>query len=153
MIDARLANPQRKSLTKQEVLAIHRDVFYQALLKNDLEALSRLYSDNYMLVRPDGSVLNRDEILHDLRESGLTFKSIELKGEQVRVYGETGILTGESRTISERNGVSNPTQFRFIAVYAQIGEALRLIHFQSTSLIESDWPAVLTQEATSTFGA
>jgi len=114
MIDARLANPQRKSLTKQEVLAIHRDVFYQALLKNDLEALSRLYSDNYMLVRPDGSVLNRDEILHDLRESGLTFKSIELTGEQVRVYGETGILARVEQFPSamgfrtRRNSVSSP---------------------------------------------
>jgi hypothetical protein len=32
-----------------------------------------------MLVRPDGSVLNKGQVLKDLREQGLTFRSIDLK--------------------------------------------------------------------------
>jgi hypothetical protein len=124
-------------MTRHEVLTVHRNVFYAALLNNDLEALSKLYSNDYMLVRPDGSVFNKDEILSDLRESDLTFKSIKLNSEKVRIYGSTGILTGESHTVVERFGVLSSAYFRFVAVYARIGEALKLIHFQSTSLSET----------------
>jgi hypothetical protein len=119
-------------MTKEDVLSTHRNVFYAALLNNDLEALSNVYSDDYMLVRPDGSDFSKDEILRDLRESGLTFKSIELTGEEVRIHGDSGILTGESRTVSERLGVLSSAHFRFVAVYVEMGEAVRLVHFQST---------------------
>jgi ketosteroid isomerase-like protein len=123
-------------MTRQEVLTVHRNVFYAALLNNDLEALSKLYSNDYTLVRPDGSVFNKDEILSDLRESDLTFKSIELSDEEVRIYGIVGILTGESRTVMERAGVTSEAHFRFIAVYARTTDTPNLIHFQSTSLFE-----------------
>ena len=53
-------------------------------------------------MRPDGTVFNKDEILRDLRENDLIFKSIEISGEEVRIHGGTGILTGESRSLAER---------------------------------------------------
>jgi hypothetical protein len=59
-------------MTTQEVLTTHRQVFYNALLTLYFNALSKLYSDDYVLVRPDGSVLNKAEVLSDLREGGLT---------------------------------------------------------------------------------
>jgi hypothetical protein len=38
-----------------------------------------------MLVRPDGSVLNKQQILKDLREQGLTIHSIEFEYAAVRL--------------------------------------------------------------------
>ena len=43
-------------MTPEEVRRAHREDFYGALRKNDLEELSQIYSDDYMLVRPDGTV-------------------------------------------------------------------------------------------------
>jgi hypothetical protein len=87
-----------------------------------------------MLVRPDGSVLNKEAVLHDLKLKGLTFESIELVGEDVRIYGETAIITGEGRTLACRNGEELSSRFRLIAVYTRHAEMLKLIHFQSTPL-------------------
>ena len=39
----------------------------------DFDALSKLYADEYVLVRPDGSVLSKKEVLRDLQEGGLKF--------------------------------------------------------------------------------
>ncbi len=50
------------------------------------------------------SVLNKGQVLKDLREQGLTFHSIDLKDASVRVLGSTAILTAESRTVSSRSG-------------------------------------------------
>jgi hypothetical protein len=121
-------------MTEQEALDTHHKVFYEALTKQDYVALSNLYSDNYMLVRSNGSVLNKAEVLSDLKNGGLIFKSIELSNPEVRVYGSTAILTGESRTVSLRNGVETSTNFRLVAVYTKQAESIKLVYFQSTSL-------------------
>jgi len=121
-------------MTKDEVLKIHTDRFLGALTAQNYAALEALYSNDYMLVRPDGSVLNKQEVLQDLRNNGLTFHSIDLLQSLVRIYGSTAVVTGESRTVTSRDGAENRAHFRFIAVYARDGEAIRLAHFQSTTL-------------------
>jgi hypothetical protein len=72
-------------------------------------------------------------VLHDLKLGGLTFKSIELVGEDVRIYGETAIITGEIRTLAYRNGEELSSRFRLVAVYTSYAEKPKLVHFQSTS--------------------
>ena len=121
-------------MTKDEVLKIHTDRFLGALTGQNYAALEALYSDDYILVRPDGSVLNKQEVLQDLRNNGLTFHSIDLLQSLVRIYGSTALVTGESRTVTSRHGLENRAHFRFIAVYARDGESIRLVHFQSTTL-------------------
>ena len=81
-------------LNGDEMLRIHKEVFYGALKSQNYTALEELY----MLVRSDGSVLNKQEVLKDLRTNGLTFHSIELRESTVRIYGPTAVLTGESRS-------------------------------------------------------
>lgn len=101
-------------MTAEEVLRVHRNIFYRSLINQDFEALADLYANEYMLVRPDGSVLNKEVVLDDLTLGGLTFKSIDLVGEDVRMYGETAILTGESRTLACRNGEELSSRFRIV---------------------------------------
>ena len=121
-------------MTAEEVLQLHSEGFNRALKQQDYGSLERIYSDEYMLVRPDGSVLNKQQVLRDLREQGLTFHSIDLKDPLVRVVGSAAILTAECRAVSSRNDKESKAHFRFVAVYAQEGEAIRLVHFQSTTL-------------------
>ena len=87
-----------------------------------------------MLVRPDGSVLNKQEVLKDLRSGGLRFHSIELGQTEVRMYGSTAVLTAESQAVSSRNGKESRSHFRLIAVYVQQRQSIKLVHFQSTAL-------------------
>ena len=121
-------------MTAEQVFQLHSEGFNRALKQQDYGALERIYSDEYMLVRPDGSVLNKQQVLRDLREQRLTFHSIDLKDPRVRVLGSAGILTAESRTVTSRNDKESKAHFRFVAVYTQEGEAIRLVHFQSTTL-------------------
>jgi Domain of unknown function (DUF4440) len=121
-------------MTTLEVLKVHTEVFYAALTVQNYAALEELYSDDYMLVRPDGSVLNKSEVLQDLRSGGLRFHSIDPGQLWARVYGSVGVVTGESRTVTSRNGVENRAHFRFVAVYSHDRNSLRLVHFQSTNL-------------------
>src|SRR5580704_17925539 len=121
-------------MTAEDILSIHTDTFNRALTEQDYIAREGLYADDYMLVRPDGSVLDKQKVLQDLRSDGLRFHSIELGQTEVRMYGATGVLTAESQAVSSRNGVESRSHFRLIAVYVQRGQSIKLVHFQSTSL-------------------
>ena len=121
-------------MTGDEVLSIHTNVFYGSLKSQDYAALEELYSDDYMLVRPDGAVLNKQEVLNDLSANGLTFHSIDPREITVRIYGSAAVVTGESRTVTSRKGIESHAHFRFVAVYSRVGNSIRLVHFQSTTL-------------------
>ena len=116
------------------VLKTHRDIFYKALLHQDWDSLAELYADDYTLVRSNGTALTREDVLTDLRTGDLDFKSIELMNEHVRLVGSVAILTGDSRTIAERDGVASNSHFRLVAVYVETEEKLRLLYFQSTDI-------------------
>lgn len=124
-------------MTTQDVLSAQREVFYPALIRQDWDALSRMYADDYTLVRSDGTLLDKAGVLADLKTGALRFNSIELFNEQVRIAGSVGVLTGESRTFVQRNTVCFESHFRLTAVYAEVGGALRLVHFQSTDIPSS----------------
>lgn len=121
-------------MTAEEVLRLHTQGLIRALQEHDYAALESIYSDRFMLVRPDGSLLNKEQALKDLREHKVAFHPIALKDVAVQVLGPTAILTAETTTLSSRDGKHIYTHYRFVAVYAQEAGAIRLVHFQGTAL-------------------
>src|SRR6202046_5547301 len=121
-------------MTTEEVSRTHREEFYGALKKNDLEKLSQIYSDDYMLVRPDGSAFSKAQILDDLKAHSMSFKSIELTNEKIRIYGSVGILTGDSMITTVRDAKESNSGFRLVAVYCKQNDRIELVHFQSSPL-------------------
>ncbi|HMI57769.1 MAG TPA: nuclear transport factor 2 family protein [Gemmatimonadaceae bacterium] len=121
-------------MTAEEILSIHTDTFNRALKEQDYAALEGLYADDYTLVRSDGSVLSKREVLHDLRSGALRVHSIELGQNEVRMYGPTAVLTAETRTVTSQDGMESRSHFRLVAVYVQQEQSIKLVHFQSTSL-------------------
>src|ERR1700732_1751459 len=135
----RAANGQRASggerkMTEAEVLRTHVEHFYGALKSRDWDQLAAIYSDDYMLVRPDGSVLSKQEVLKDLQVGGLEFKNIEIADTKVRIHGDTAILTAVSRTVTSRQAEATTSYFRLVAVYVGEQGGPRLVHFQSVLL-------------------
>ena len=121
-------------MTAEEVLRLHTDGFNRALQQHDYAALGAIYSNRYMLVRPDGSVLNKEQVLKDLIEHKVAFHPIDLTGVAVRLLGSTAILTAETTILSSRDGKHTYRHIRIVAVYAQEADAIRLVHFQATEI-------------------
>jgi ketosteroid isomerase-like protein len=121
-------------MTEAEVVRTHVDRFNGALKSRNWDELAAIYSDDYMLVRPDGSVLSKEEVLDDLQAGGLEFKEIEIRDVKVRIYGDSGILTAASRTLTSRQGKETQAHFRLVAVYVAEQGRPRLVHFQSVLL-------------------
>ena len=100
----------------EEVLHQMED-FSRALQQHDFAALDAIYSDRYMLVRPDGTVLNKEQVLKDLIEHKMAFHPIELKGSAVRLLGSAAIVTAETTLLSSRDGKHTYTHVRLVAIF------------------------------------
>jgi hypothetical protein len=87
---------------------MHTEVVYGALKSQHYATLEDLYSDDYMLVRPDGSVLNRQEVVQDLRTNRLTFHAIALCQSKGRILRANSGADGrkQNRHLLERSGGS-----------------------------------------------
>jgi ketosteroid isomerase-like protein len=123
-------------MTEAEVLRTHVDLFNGALKSRNWDQLAAVYSDDYMLVRPDGSVLSKEEVLADLQIGGLAIKAIGIADVKVRIHGDTAILTATSRTVTSRQGKEAKAHIRLVAVYVTDQGRPRLVHFQSVLLAD-----------------
>lgn len=121
-------------MTPDAVIAFHRDVFIGSLLRQDYATLRDVYDESYMLVRPTGEKLTKQGVIDDLRKASLTFLSVDLEQEEVRIYDDAVILTAISLTHTRRGTVEARTRARLVAIYVLRESLLRLVHYQSTNL-------------------
>ena len=124
-----------KTISEPEVRGFY-DGFLQALKSGDIPVLERIYADDYLLVRPNGDTLNKQEILADLRHHSMRFTSFEVNDVLVRTNGSVGILTADVRSTAVRDGVEVKTHARQLAILSKENGRITISHFQSTNIVD-----------------
>jgi ketosteroid isomerase-like protein len=123
-------------ISKDEVRAFYEE-FLQALKAGDIAPLEQIYADDYLLVRPNGDILNKKQILADLRQHSMRFTSLEVNDVLIRAKGSVGILTADVRSVAIRDGVEIKTNARQVAVVSKENGRITISHFQSTNVADS----------------
>lgn len=110
----RQAEEEIRRLNKQEV---------QALLRNDVATLRRLWSDDFVVTNPFNKFINKQQVV-EMTESGtLAFASYDRQLEYVRIYQDTAVVAG-SETVLWAGKMPNAGQtshLRFTGVWMKRG--------------------------------
>src|SRR2546427_5810885 len=122
-------------ISKEEVQAFYEG-FLQALKSGDVASLERIYADDYLLVRPNGDALGKQEILDDLRHHSMRFTSFEVNDVLNRTKGFVGILTAAVRSTAVRDGVEIKAHARQVAILSKENERITISPFQSTNVVD-----------------
>jgi ketosteroid isomerase-like protein len=122
-------------ISKEEVRASFEE-FLQALKSGDTSSLERIYADDYILVRPNGDTLTKEQILADLRQHSMKFTSFEVNDVLIRTKGSVGILTADVRSVAVRDGVEIKAHARQVAILSKETERIAISHFQSTNIVD-----------------
>ena len=120
---------------KKEVQVFY-EKFLRALESGDTASLEQIYADDYLLVRPNGDALRKEEILADLREHSMRFTSFDVNDVLIRTKGSVGILTADVRSTAVRDGVEIRTYARQVAILSKENERITISHFQSTNIVD-----------------
>ncbi|MGB2664331.1 MAG: nuclear transport factor 2 family protein [Candidatus Acidiferrum sp.] len=122
-------------ISKEEVQASFEQ-FLQALKSGDTSAVQQLYADDYLLVRPNGDTLTKEQILADLRQHSMRFTSFEVSNVLIRIKGSVGILTADVRSVAVKDGVELRAHAMQIAILSKENKRITISHFQSTTVAD-----------------
>lgn len=80
--------------TMEEELLKLENEFAGAVASNNADALHRLLADDWIIVEPDGGMIDKARFLEVIRSGALSHESMESTDLKVRVYGNTAVVTG-----------------------------------------------------------
>ncbi len=84
--------------------------------KNDMAALDRTWADDYIFTNPFGVVQTKAQRLAELKSGDLKFASFSIDDVQVRVYGNTAVVTSRATVKAQRQGQDISGQYRGTSV-------------------------------------
>jgi ketosteroid isomerase-like protein len=93
--------------------------FANAVVSNDAEAIGKFLADDWMIIGPDGRIIDKARFL-DVIESGmLTHDLMESDEVQVRSYGDCAVVTALTQTKAKFAGQEFTTQERATDVFVK----------------------------------
>ena len=104
--------------------------------KSDVAALDRLLADDWLLTHSDGRVQTKAEYLAELRDRVRTNQAIANEDVLVRLYGDTGVVTGTSLQSGTSDGRPWSGRFRFTRVWVRRADGWRMVASHSSRLPE-----------------
>jgi ketosteroid isomerase-like protein len=77
---------------EEELLKLEK-TFAEAIVKNDLEGISRLVSDDWIIIDPNGEIVDRARFFEVIKSGALTHDTMESEDFRVHVYGDSAVVT------------------------------------------------------------
>ena len=119
---------------EKEILKLEEELT-QTEMRLDVDALDRIYADDFIGIGPSGTVRTKPQVISDFTSGNLKFQSITTEDVRVRVYGNTAVETGRSTMIGQDKGKAVPRDNRFTRVWIKEVGRWRLVANHYSPLI------------------
>ena len=103
---------------EEELLTLEK-AFADAIVRNDLEGIARLVTDDWIIIDPNGEIVDRARFFEVIKSGALTHEMMESEDFRVRVYGDSAVVTGVTRTKGKFMGEEFSTQERATDVFVK----------------------------------
>ena len=107
-----------------------------AIVRKDLAAIAANMSDDFRQIGPRGEVEDRASFLRDLMAPELEIDPYSVEDFEVRLYGDTALLSGRTRMSGRYGGARFSTHYRYIDVYVRTGGTWRVCSVQTTRVVD-----------------
>ena len=102
---------------QEELLTFERE-FTEAVAGNDVAAIGRFVADDWVIVDADGRVIDRSGFLNVIESGALSHESMESTDVEVRLHGNTAVVTGITTSKGQFMGQGFTTRERATDVLA-----------------------------------
>ena len=96
---------------EEELLKLE-EAFAEAIVKNDPEGVGRLVADDWIIIDPNGEIVERTRFFEVIKSGVLTHDTMQSEDFRVRVYGDSAVVTGVTRTKGKFMGQEFSTRER-----------------------------------------
>jgi ketosteroid isomerase-like protein len=101
---------------EEELLTLEK-AFADAIVRNDLEGIGRLVTDDWIIIDPNGEIVDRARFFEVIKSGALTHDMMESEDFRVRVYRDSAVVTGLTRTKGKFMGQEFSTRERATDVF------------------------------------
>lgn len=103
---------------QEEILKLEEE-FGRAMIKNDSEAIGRFLADDWIIVDPDGGIIDRSRFLGVIKSGALSHETMDSSDTRVRIYGTTATVTALTTSKGKFMGQEFTTQERATDVFVK----------------------------------
>jgi ketosteroid isomerase-like protein len=121
----------RSSGMQEEILKLEKE-FGQAIIKNDPEAIDRFLADDWIIIDPDGGIIDKPRFLGVIRSGTLSHEMMDSDDVRVRIYGDAAIVTALTTTKGKFMGQEFTTQERATDMFVRRDGRWRCVVSQPT---------------------
>ena len=104
--------------TQEAILELERR-FGEAMIRNDADAIGRLLSDDWIIIDPDGGVIDRSRFLAVIKSGALRHEAMDSEDIRVRTYPNTATVTAVTHTRTKYLGKEFTTHERATDVFVK----------------------------------
>jgi ketosteroid isomerase-like protein len=120
-------------LSIDEVLLAEEE-WTQAHLTTDKEALDRLMHPDYTIIKPDGTVWDKETAIASFVPGKRDWVEAGSSEHFVRIYGDTAIVIGLWKAKGVNNGEPFDYSARYTSLWVKENNRLRMVSDQSTEI-------------------
>ena len=110
---------QMKSNEVEQVLLKWEKDFAKAVVSNDAEAIGKFLADDWVIIDPDGGIIDRARFLGVIKSGMLTHDLMESEDVKVRSYGNCAVLSALTKTKAKFAGQEIVTQERATDIFVK----------------------------------
>ena len=110
------------------------DAWDEAIILKDRKAIESNMAVTFMQIGSDGAKADKAEFVAALMDQRLTIAPYKVQDFQVRIYGNTALLTGTTDMHGSWNGKPFTSNYRYTDVYIRQNGKWRVVNVQTTSI-------------------
>jgi len=118
---------------QEELLRLEKELA-QAVVKNDADAVGRFLSDDWIIVDPDGGIVDKPRFLGVIRSGALSHEMMESDDVRVRTYENTAVVTALTTTKGRFMGQDFTSCERATDIFVKQDDRWRCVFTQLTRL-------------------
>jgi len=108
----------KEQRSEEELLKLEKE-FAKAIVRNDLEGIGRLVTDDWIIIDPNGEIVDRARFFEVIKSGALTHDLMESEDFRVRVYGDSAVVSAVTRSKGKFMGQEFSTQERATDVFVK----------------------------------
>ena len=119
--------------SEKEILEVESK-FGEAMIQNDVEAIGRILSDDWIIIDPDGGVVDKSRFLDVIKSGALKHEAMDSEDIRVRTYPNTATVTAVTHTRTKYLGKEFTTHERATDVFVKKDERWQCVITHLTTL-------------------
>lgn len=114
---------------ERQILALHL-AGDKALMSADVEALSRIFADDYVQYNESGQAFTKQDVLNNFQTGAIRYPSIVSTGRTVRVFGDMAVVNGSESDEVELAGKRMQVRYVYLDVLLKRNGEWKLVASQ-----------------------